>query len=137
MLCYYDEGLPQGAPSSPASSKLILRDFVRTVGGWCALLSPRKTRLRPAGGRQIVTGLTVNQLPAGPPRLRRELRQELYYCRHYGVAEHLARTGRDLPPRAYLQSLLGRVGYVLQIEPGRTEALQWRAWLLETLSHMT
>ncbi len=79
----------------------------------------------------------MNQHPAVPPRLRRELRQELYYCRHYGVAEHLARTGRDLPPRAYLQSLLGRVGYVLQIEPGRTEALQWRAWLLETLSHMT
>lgn len=174
MLCYYDEGLPQGAPSSPAISNLILRDFDRTVGSWCAqrgiaytrycddltfsgsfdagelqgfvqaelrrqgfFLNPRKTRLLPAGGRQIVTGLTVNQHPAVPPRLRRELRQELYYCRHYGVAEHLARTGRDLPPRAYLQSLLGRVGYVLQIEPGRTEALQWRAWLLETLSHMT
>ena len=36
MLCYYDEGLPQGAPSSPAISNLILRDFDRTVGSWCA-----------------------------------------------------------------------------------------------------
>lgn len=174
MLCYYNEGLPQGAPSSPAISNLILRDFDRTVGSWCAqrdiaytrycddltfsgsfdagelqafvqaelrrqgfFLNPRKTRLLPAGGRQIVTGLTVNQHPAVPPRLRRELRQELYYCRRYGVAEHLARTGRDLSPRAYLQSLLGRVSYVLQIEPGRTEALQWRAWLLEALTHTT
>lgn len=171
ILCYYDEGLPQGAPSSPAISNLILRDLDQAVGTWCTrrgitytrycddltfsgsfdagevqafaeaelrsrgfFLNPRKTRLLPAGNRQTVTGLTVNEHPAVPPRLRRELRQELYYCQHYGVAEHLARTGRDLPPRVYLQSLLGRVSYVLQIEPERTEARQWREWLLEALA---
>lgn len=174
MLCYYDEGLPQGAPSSPTISNLILRDFDQTVGTWCArrditytrycddltfsgsfdagevqafagaelrsrgfFLNTRKTRLLPAGGRQTVTGLTVNEHPAVPPQLRRKLRQELYYCRRFGVAEHLARTGQDLPPRAYLQSLLGRVSYVLQIEPERTEARQWREWLLEALARTT
>ena len=79
----------------------------------------------------------MNEHPAVPPQLRRKLRQELYYCRRFGVAEHLARTGQDLPPRAYLQSLLGRVSYVLQIEPERTEARQWREWLLEALARTT
>ena len=35
MLCYYRDSLPQGAPTSPAISNLILRDFDLTVGAWC------------------------------------------------------------------------------------------------------
>lgn len=35
MLCYYKESLPQGAPSSPAISNLILRPFDDAVGAWC------------------------------------------------------------------------------------------------------
>lgn len=35
MLCYYRDGLPQGAPTSPAISNLVLRDFDYSVVGWC------------------------------------------------------------------------------------------------------
>lgn len=35
MLCYHNESLPQGAPSSPAISNLILREFDETVYTWC------------------------------------------------------------------------------------------------------
>lgn len=34
-LCYYREGLPQGAPSSPVISNIIMRDFDVRVGAWC------------------------------------------------------------------------------------------------------
>ena len=36
MRCYYRDALPQGAPTSPAISNIILRDFDETVGAWCA-----------------------------------------------------------------------------------------------------
>lgn len=36
MLCYYRDSLPQGAPTSPAISNIILREFDNRVGGWCA-----------------------------------------------------------------------------------------------------
>ncbi len=36
MLCYYREALPQGAPTSPIISNIILRSFDETVGAWCA-----------------------------------------------------------------------------------------------------
>ena len=32
MLCYYQDGLPQGAPTSPAIANIILYDFDRAVG---------------------------------------------------------------------------------------------------------
>ena len=35
MLCTYRGTLPQGAPSSPAISNLILKEFDNTIGPWC------------------------------------------------------------------------------------------------------
>ncbi len=35
ILCYHLEELPQGAPTSPAISNLVLYDFDCTVGEWC------------------------------------------------------------------------------------------------------
>ena len=35
MLCYYKESLPQGAPTSPAITNIILYDFDEAVGAFC------------------------------------------------------------------------------------------------------
>lgn len=44
LLCYYQDGLPQGAPSSPGITNLLLRDFDNTVGKWCRDRDIRYTR---------------------------------------------------------------------------------------------
>lgn len=36
MLCLYRDALPQGAPTSPVISNIIMRDFDNIVGKWCA-----------------------------------------------------------------------------------------------------
>ena len=36
MLCYYKESLPQGAPTSPAITNIIMYDFDERVGEFCA-----------------------------------------------------------------------------------------------------
>ena len=35
MLCYSRDGLPQGAPTSPAIVNILLRDFDEDLGAWC------------------------------------------------------------------------------------------------------
>ena len=35
MLCYRGDGLPQGAPTSPAITNIVMCDFDQTVGEWC------------------------------------------------------------------------------------------------------
>lgn len=35
MLCYYKESLPQGAPTSPAITNIIMYNFDETVGDFC------------------------------------------------------------------------------------------------------
>ena len=44
MLCYYKESLPQGAPSSPAITNIIMYEFDEAVGEFCAEKSIAYTR---------------------------------------------------------------------------------------------
>lgn len=167
MLCYHRDALPQGAPTSPAISNLVMRPFDEQVGGWCRargiaytrycddmtfsagrpldgvhgfvqdalgsmglFLNERKTVRFHAGQRQTVTGLTVNDRPNVPPAYRRTLRQELYFCRKFGAASHLAHIGLDMDVPSYMHRLLGRVSFWLQADPGNQEAAGYRRWIL-------
>lgn len=166
MLCYYKDGLPQGAPSSPAISNIIFYGFDEKIGRWCQkrnisytrycddmtfsgdfcpedvipfvkselkklgfLLNEQKTRIQHPFQRQKVTGIVVNEKLSIPGEDRRKLRQELYYCQKYGIAEHLRRIGVDVPEKIYRQRLLGRVNYFLQISPGDPELMKYGEWL--------
>lgn len=44
ILCVYEDSLPQGAPTSPAISNIIMKDFDNTVGAWAAVRGIAYTR---------------------------------------------------------------------------------------------
>lgn len=44
MLCYYGDVLPQGAPTSPIITNIIMREFDEVVGEWCAARGIAYTR---------------------------------------------------------------------------------------------
>lgn len=164
MLCYCGEVLPQGAPSSPAITNIIMRDFDELIGEWCHereisytrycddmtfsgdfdegelvafvsaelkkrgfILNERKTALAPSGKRQTVTGIVVNEKLNVARGYKREIRQELFFCRKYGVASHLARKSADIEPLKYLRGLLGRINYVLHVCPDSQEFKSYKS----------
>lgn len=166
MLCYCRDALPQGAPTSPAITNILLRDFDEGVGLWCRergivytrycddltfsgdfapedviafvrrelkalgfLLNEQKTRIQRPGNRQWVTGIVVNEKPNLPGDYRRNLRQELYYCRKFGIEAHLQKIGLDIPEETYRMRLLGKVSYALQVRPEDQELRRAKTWL--------
>ena len=166
MLCYYKDTLPQGAPSSPAITNIILYEFDELIGQWCQdqgisytrycddmtfsgdfdpaeviryvrlglkemgfLLNEQKTRIQHTGQRQTVTGIVVNEQLSIPADYRRKLRQELYYCRKFGIREHLQRIGLEIPEDTYRMQLLGKVNYVLQVHPDDQNVKAAKKWL--------
>ena len=169
MLCYYKDALPQGAPSSPAITNIILYGFDEQIGQWCRdrnisytrycddmtfsgdfcpeevtefvgselkkigfLLNEQKTHIQHSFQQQTVTGIVVNKKLSIPADDRRRLRQELYYCRKYGISEHLRRIGVDASDETYRLRLLGKVNYFLQISPGDPDLMESRQWLLNS-----
>lgn len=44
ILCTYDQHLPQGAPTSPAISNIIMNDFDERIGSWCEKKGIKYTR---------------------------------------------------------------------------------------------
>lgn len=170
MLCYYRDSLPQGAPSSPAITNIIMREFDETVGAWCAerkitytrycddmsfsgdfdekevieyiaarlkergfTLNRRKTVVKTNAQQQTVTGIVVNQKPNLSSKYKREIRQAVFYCTKFGVREHQKQIGNTQSPVAYLQVLLGKINYVLQICPNDTNFAAYRKGVLELL----
>lgn len=160
-LCCYKDSLPQGAPTSPAISNLILKSFDEHIGTWCSqqqitytrycddmtfsghfnprtvmrmvrgclksmgfTLNETKTQILDQGLRQAVTGITVNAHPQVSRSYRRNLLKEIYFCKKYGPESHL-KYRQDLHYLAkgsegidkYLRSLLGKVNYVLSVNP--------------------
>lgn len=90
-------------------------------------LSERKFRLSKRGQAHFVTGLSVaeNDYPHAPREMKRQLRQELYYCRKFGLAAHAARKSES--PQKMFNRLYGLVSYVSFIERRHATTLrnQW------------
>ena len=92
-----------------------VRSFLGKMG---FLLNEEKTRVLKQYQRQIVTGIVVNEGTNISKSYKRSIRQEIYYCEKYGAKSHLQR--RNLSEKEevpYLKQLLGKVNYVLQINP--------------------
>jgi len=169
LLCVHKDALPQGAPSSPAITNIILYEFDESIGQWCRergiaytrycddmtfsgdfepsevigyvrlelkklgfLLNEQKTRIQRPGQQQTVTGIVVNEKLSIPADYRHKLRQELYYCRKFGIQEHLQKIGLEIPADTYRMQLLGKVNYVLQVHPDDRDMLEARKWLQQS-----
>lgn len=96
-------------------------------------INRRKTRVLHSGDKHQITGVVSNVKMQAPSAYRKQIRQEMYYLRRYGLAEHLARMGdsrfcRDgfVKGEFYLNSLLGRINYVLFLNPEDKEFQGYR-----------
>lgn len=173
LLCVYKDALPQGAPTSPCISNIIMKDFDNTVGTWCKernitytrycddmtfsgdfdvdatkafveaelrkmgfFLNAKKTTVLHDGQKKCVTGIVVNDKINAPVEYRKSIRQEVYYCKKFGIAEHLKSCGIEKTADDYLKSLLGRVNYVLSIDNTNEEMKGYKAWALEQLKQL-
>lgn len=170
-LCTYNNVLPQGAPTSPMLSNLVMKRIDDQVWTYCkdrkiiytryaddmtfsgdsihvghlisyvaqALnhrylhLNTRKTKVMGRGTRQSVTGVVVNEKVQVSKAYRDKIRQEVYYCIKYGFESHMSRSA-DKPQwissvDQYIRHLLGKVEFVLQINPNDRKFMQYAQWL--------
>ena len=79
------------------------------------------------------TGIVVNEKLSAPAEYKQKIRQEMYYCMKYGVKSHIDTCGSNEIPESYVLGLLGRINYVLSIEPKNEQMQKYKAWLQDKL----
>jgi RNA-directed DNA polymerase len=165
-LCTRDGSLPQGAPTSPYLSNLILKNADVDIFNFCKKrkirytryaddlsfsgdfdenellekvtqtieklglhINKSKTKLMTPNTRQTVTGIVVNEKPQVVFHKRNELRQALHYIKKFGIDEH--REYKEINQKNYLEHLLGKINFVLQINPRDVEFAGYKAFLMD------
>ena len=172
LLCMYKDSLPQGAPTSPVISNIIMRDFDDRIGSYCRergirytrycddltfsgdfdpapikafvreelikmgfYLNDKKTVVLREGQKKTVTGIVVNERLNTSSAYRRSLRQDVRFCKKYGVADHLKHIGKvGVSEYSYLSQLLGRANYILQVDKDNAEVKGYKRWIIEQMT---
>ncbi len=91
-------------------------------------LHRKKTRVLKKHNRQIVTGIVVNEKLSIPRKLKKGIRQEMYYLLRFSES-HVKRHHSNLSK--YLTRLIGKVNWVLQVEKLNFEFKSYQSNLKE------
>lgn len=92
-------------------------------------INKSKTRLMTPDKRQTVTGIVVNNKPQVAFKKRNALRQAMYYIKKFGIDEH--RVYKEIKQANYLEHLLGKINFILQINPKDTEFMEYKTLLFD------
>lgn len=100
-------------------------------------MASKKTRITKIGQAHFVTGLSVSdsKQPHVPKRIKRNLRQQLYYSYKFGLIEHFEKMGiSDDFRQSEINRLDGLIRYVSFIEPQLSHKLKskWQYILIKS-----
>jgi RNA-directed DNA polymerase len=115
--------------SGDFDEKKLLHIVTETVEKLNLHINKDKTKLMPPNNRQTVTGIVVNEKPQVVFYKRNELRQVMYYIKKFGFEEH--REYKEIDQKNYLEHLLGKINFVLQINPKDKEFIGYKSLLIE------
>lgn len=88
---------------------------------------PEKLKVMRQHDCQKTTGIVVNTTQQVPRKYRMKIRQEVHYIKKYGLDSHIEHIGSE--KHIYLQSLLGRINYVLAVKPNDTKMASYRKYI--------
>ncbi len=92
-------------------------------------LAEHKFRITKRGWFHCVTGLSVSDdYPRIPRRIKKKIRQELYYVDKFGLCQHMARSKCSWIQQKYVNHIDGTIRYINGIEPDLGKKLRtlWR-----------
>jgi len=115
--------------SGDFDEKELLEKVTEVVENLNLHINVAKTKLMTPNMRQTVTGIVVNEKPQVAFHKRNELRQAMHYIKKFGIDEH--REYKEIDQKNYLEHILGKVNFVLQINPRDLEFIGYKAILID------
>jgi RNA-directed DNA polymerase len=103
-----------------------LKLITRIVNNERFFINTDKTSYMKKGSKQYVTGLTTTNGVNVSKIKRKEIAEHIYYCRKFGVQNHLARNAKDFPNYNWLKYhnwLYGHICFIKSINKKASEKL--------------
>jgi len=94
-------------------------------------INPTKSRVMTRNMRQIVTGVPVNDKMQVVFYKRNEIRKAMYYINKFGLDEHMRH--ERIEKANYVEYLLGKINFVLHLNPSDKEFQKYREVLRNIL----
>ncbi len=79
--------------------------------------------------QQNVTGIVVNKKIQVSSKYRNTIRQSIYYIKKYGLKNHISRINYQDKTSTYINSLYGKILYILSIDPANKEFISYKEYL--------
>jgi len=92
-------------------------------------LNKEKIKIITRKSRQIVTGIVVNEKIQVNIDYRKNIRKEIYYIKKYGLTSHMKHQNIIEKQEKYLNRLLGKINFVLNIDNNNKEFIQYRQYI--------
>lgn len=117
--------------SGEFSKNLVINKVRKMLEAMNLYLNDKKSVFIPRNKQQKVTGIVVNEKINTPSNYRKEIRKEIYYCKKYGVQNHLEHSKliNEFTEQSYINHLKGKVNYVLTISPESEEFIEYKNYL--------
>ena len=97
-------------------------------------LNKDKIHIIRKNNKQLVTGIVVNEKVSIDKHYRKKIRQELYYIKKYGLKSHLTHIAYNKSKEIYLNSLYGKILYILQIDNTNKEFINYKQYIKKLLN---
>lgn len=121
---YADDLVLSGDIESRVQASTLISDISRILRKEGFKINFQKTKYRPKGTRQIITGICINDSNKVrvPKSYKDKVRQELYYIKKFGLSDHCLKIGIS-NPATYLLRLEGKIKYIDFIEEDNSKKM--------------
>ena len=92
-------------------------------------LNDKKIHIISKSANQNVTGIVVNEKVQVSSIYRKKLRQEIYYIKKFGLISHMKKRNINVNEEKYLNTLYGKILYVLQINENDKEFIEYKKFI--------
>ena len=110
----------------------LIRDVSEILYRHGFKLNKDKTRVARKNTRQEVTGIVVNEYMQIPRQKRKEIRQQVYYIRRFGLESHLNHIQETRGN--YLNHLMGLINFSLFVNPRDEEMKSYSVYIRQLIS---
>lgn len=98
-------------------------------------LNKEKITLITKKSRQVVTGIVVNKKIQVNINYRKNIRKEIFFIKKYGLISHLEHINSSISKEKYLNQLLGKINFVIQVDNTNKEFIDYKKYILELIKN--